>query len=294
MKKFKITDYKISRPKSFNLKSRKTMIPLYYEDNKDYKDILEDLKEENFDLQNKLYAHDRFSLLLIFQAMDAAGKDSTIKHVFSGMNPIGVKVSSFKKPSDRELDHDFLWRTTRKLPRRGEIGIFNRSYYEEVLIVKVRNEILRKYQKLPKDLTKNLNSVWKSRYKSIRDYEDHLQRNGTIVLKFFLNISKEEQKERFLRRINIPSKNWKFSSTDIEERKLWPKYMKAYEDMIKATSTPHAPWFVIPADDKKNIRLMVAKIVNTYLKKLPMNYPRLPQDEKAKLLASKKLLLSEK
>ncbi len=293
MKKFKISDYKISKPSSFKIKNRKTSIQPFYDDIKDYKKKLEDLKEENFDLQNKLYAHDRFSLLLVFQAMDAAGKDSTIKHVFSGMNPIGVKVSSFKKPSDRELDHDFLWRTTRKLPRRGEVGIFNRSYYEEVLIVKVRNEILTKHQKLPKHLTKNLSSVWKSRYKSIKDYEDHLQRNGTHILKFFLNISKDEQKERFLRRINVPSKNWKFSAADIEERKLWPKYMKAYEDAIKATSTPRAPWFVIPADDKKNIRLIVAKIVNTYLKNMPMHYPRVSKEEKEKLRASKALLLKD-
>src|SRR3981189_341548 len=223
------------------------------------------------ELQNMLYAQNCWAVLLIFQAMDAAGKDGAIKHVMSGVNPQGVQVYSFKTPSTEELDHDYLWRTSQRLPGRGRIGIFNRSYYEEVLIVRVHPEILRA-EKLPDDLLDS-DSIWKERYRSIAGLEDHLHRNGTRVLKFFLPLSKEEQRRRFLARIDEPHKNWKFSLDDVEERKYWKQYMKAYEACLAATSTRHAPWYVVPADDKPNARLIVARIVVDALEGLDMSYP---------------------
>jgi PPK2 family polyphosphate:nucleotide phosphotransferase len=223
------------------------------------------------ELQNLLYADDRHSLLLIFQAMDAAGKDSCIKHVMSGVNPQGCQVYSFKHPSAEELDHDFLWRTTRALPERGRIGIFNRSYYEEVLIVRVHPEILRA-QKVPRrDPGEDL---WEERYRSIRDMEAHLERNGTRVVKFFLHVSKEEQRKRFLARIDEPEKNWKFSAKDVEERRFWKDYQRAYEACLGATSTRRSPWYVVPADDKQNARLLVSRIVVQTLKALELRYPQ--------------------
>jgi PPK2 family polyphosphate:nucleotide phosphotransferase len=223
-------------------------------------------------LQDLLYAHDRYALLLIFQAMDAAGKDGAIKHVMSGVNPQGCQVFSFKRPSDEDLDHDFLWRTTCCLPERGRIGIFNRSYYEEVLIVRVHPEILLG-QRLPSE---NLGEkrIWEHRYRSILDLERHLNCNGTRIAKFFLHLSKEEQRQRFLARIDDPDKNWKFSQADIEERKLWKNYMKAYESCMAATSTKEAPWYVVPADDKENARLIISQIILDMLSDLKMSYPK--------------------
>jgi len=293
MKNFKISDYKVSSGTSFDLKTYKTEIPNLYKDKSDYKKILKKIKKENNDLQDILYAHDKYSLLLIFQAMDAAGKDSTIKHVLSGMNPVGISCSSFKKPSDKELDHDFLWRTTKELPRRGNIKVFNRSYYEEVLVVKVHKDILTKYQKIPKENISNLATTWKNRYQSIKNFEAHLDVNGTKTIKFFLNISKKEQKKRFLRRINLEEKNWKFSSGDLVERKLWTQYSKAYAEAIKNSATSHCPWYVIPADDKPNMRLIVAKIINIHLKKLSMQYPQVNKVQLQELQKSKTLLLNE-
>ena len=211
------------------------------------------------ELQNLLYAHDRYAILFIFQAMDAAGKDSVIKHVMSGVNPQGCEVFSFKHPSAEELEHDFLWRTTRCLPERGRIGIFNRSYYEEVLVVRVHPDILRG-EALPAELV-NEKTIWDDRYRSINDLESHLSRNGTRILKFFLHVSKEEQRKRFLARLDDPEKNWKFSVGDLAERALWKEYMTAYQECLRATSTKAAPWFVIPADDKKNARLLVAQAI---------------------------------
>ena len=248
-----------------------TQVKPYFETKKEYRQILEEHVQQLSDLQSLLYADGRYSVLLIFQAMDAAGKDGAIKHVMSGVNPQGCQVFSFKHPSTQELDHDFLWRTTIALPSRGLIGIFNRSYYEEVLIVRVHPEIL-KAEKLPDEALQG--DIWSGRYRSILDLEHHLYRNGTRVVKFFLNISKDEQRRRFLKRIEQPDKNWKFSQSDLKERGLWKKYMKAYEECINATSTDHAPWYVIPADNKHNARLIVSKILVDTMKVLPLSYPK--------------------
>jgi len=226
-------------------------------------------------LQDKFYAFDKYSLLIIFQAMDAAGKDSTIKHVMSGLNPQGTQVFSFKKPSNEELDHDYLWRTTKSLPERGRIGIFNRSYYEEVLVVKVHD--LVKYQKIPEEFVSK--NIWNERYEQIRNFEKHINQNGTVILKFFLNLSKNEQKNRFLKRLETPSKNWKFSAGDLDERKLWDKYQQCYEDAINETSTNFAPWFIIPADNKWFARLIVSEIITSTLTNLKMSYPKLDDEQ---------------
>lgn len=243
------------------------------------------------DLQEKLYAQDKWSLLLIFQAMDAAGKDGTIKHVMSGINPQGCQVTAFKAPSQEELDHDYLWRCMRHLPERGRIGIFNRSYYEEVLVVRVHEHIL-KTQKLPPELVTK--RIWKERLEDIRNFEQYLRRNGTIVCKFFLNVSKAEQKKRFLERIENPSKNWKFEPNDVKERGYWKNYMNAYEEMIQGTATKQSPWYVIPADDKAFCRLAVASAIIETLSELHLNFPA-PDKSKLEALAQMKaLLLSEK
>jgi PPK2 family polyphosphate:nucleotide phosphotransferase len=244
--------------------------------------------DELAELQRVLYAHNRHSVLLVFQAMDAAGKDSTIRAVMSGVNPAGCQVYSFKQPSTLELDHDFLWRTTSRNPQRGMIGIFNRSYYEEVLVVKVHPEFLEG-QRLPH----RPEDFFESRYASIRDHELHLARNGTLVLKFFLNVSKDAQKKRFLDRIDDPTKNWKFSKHDLAERQLWPAYQEAYQDALRATSRPWAPWYSIPADDKPSMRASVAQIVVANLRQLDMGYPVLPDEEKAKLAEYRTALTRE-
>ena len=238
--------------------------------------------------QDKLYAQDRWSVLLIFQAMDAAGKDGTIKHVMSGVNPQGCQVSSFKAPSSEELDHDFLWRCVKALPERGRIGIFNRSYYEEVLVVRVHDELLAR-QKLPPPLvTKN---IWQERYQDISALERHLARNGTLILKFFLHVSKNEQKKRFLERLDEPDKNWKFSTADAAERSRWNDYMKAYEDLIRHTAGEHAPWFVVPADNKWFTRLVVAAAIVDEIDKLDLAYPKVDKAKRRELAAVRKLLV---
>ena len=242
------------------------------------------------ELQNVLYAHDRYALLLIFQAMDAAGKDSAIKHVMSGLNPQGCQVFAFKAPSHEELDHDFLWRTTRCLPERGRIGVFNRSYYEEVLIVRVHPQILRA-QKLPEDSLGD--GLWKRRFESINDLERHLTRNGTVVRKFFLNVSKEEQRQRFLARLDEPEKNWKFALGDVEERQCWDRYMEAYEDMIRHTSTEDAPWYVVPADHKWFTRLVVADAIGDALESLDLRYPTIDEKKREELGRARAALEAE-
>ncbi|MEP6962651.1 MAG: ADP-polyphosphate phosphotransferase, partial [Acidobacteriota bacterium] len=241
------------------------------------------------ELQNLLYASDRYSLLLIFQAMDAAGKDSAIKHVMSGINPQGCQVYSFKQPSPEELDHDFLWNAERRLPERGRIGIFNRSYYEEVLIVRVHPEILAG-ENLPDELLKS-KDLWKDRYRSITGFEEHLHRNGTRVVKFFLHLSKEEQRKRFLKRIDEPDKNWKFGTADIEERKFWKQYQSAYEECLSATSTKDSPWYVVPADDKANAQLIISEVIHETLSAMKMSYPQPSEARRAELQAIRKLLL---
>ncbi|MEH2074654.1 polyphosphate kinase 2 family protein [Nostoc sp.] len=240
--------------------------------------------------QNILYAQNTYSLLIIFQAMDAAGKDSTIKHVTSGVNPQGFQVFSFKSPSAEELDHDYLWRTTKALPERGRIGIFNRSYYEETLVVRVHPEILKK-QQLPH--LPNGNKIWKQRFEEINNFEKYLVDNGVIVLKFFLNVSKSEQKKRFLERIELPEKNWKFSDSDVKERAFWDDYMKAYEEVFNSTSTKWAPWYIIPADRKWFTRLVVANIICTKLEELNLQYPTVSDEHKQQLLEAKRILEQE-
>ena len=241
-------------------------------------------------LQDKLYAQDRWAILLIFQAMDAAGKDGTIKHVMSGVNPQGCEVYSFKTPSAEDLDHDFLWRSTKCLPERGRIGIFNRSYYEEVLIVRVHPEFLEK-QKLPSRLVTK--DVWKHRFESIAHFERHLARNGTIVLKFFLNVSKKEQKRRFLERLDRAEKNWKFSEADAKERQHWKEYMRAYEEMIRGTATEHAPWYVVPADNKWFTHLLVGAAIIDALERLALAYPKVDESQKIELASARVLLEGE-
>lgn len=262
-----------------------------YKSKADYRKLLGAQIEELSELQSLLYAHDRYALLLIFQAMDAAGKDSAIKHVMSGVNPQGCQVYSFKHPSAEELDHDFLWRTTRCLPQRGRIGIFNRSYYEEVLIVRVHPEILRA-ETLPPELLDE-KTIWDERYRSISDLESHLHRNGTRILKFFLHVSKEEQRQRFLARLDELDKNWKFGMGDLGERAHWDDYMAAYEACLRATSTKDAPWFAIPADDKKNARLLIAEAIVETLKGMKMRYPRPDKAHREELESVRKTLMNE-
>ncbi|WP_348798203.1 polyphosphate kinase 2 family protein [Flavobacterium adhaerens] len=242
-------------------------------------------------MQDVLYAQDKWSLLLVFQAMDAAGKDGAIKHVMSGVNPQGCQVFSFKAPSSEDLDHDFLWRCQKHLPERGRIGIFNRSYYEEVLVVRVHEQIL-KNQKLPEELITK--KIWEERFEDIRNFEKYLNRNGTIVVKFFLNVSKKEQKERFIERVDNPDKNWKFSASDAKERGYWNDYMHAYEELIKNTSTKKSPWYVIPADNKSYARIAIASAIITALDELDLEYPTVSDEKRAELQSIKKELLDEK
>jgi len=265
------------------LKEWPTMVKPFYKSRRQYQKLLERHVEELSALQCLHYASNRQALLLIFQGMDAGGKDGAIRHVMSGVNPQGCEVFAFKQPSAEELEHDFLWRTTCHLPERGRIGIFNRSYYEEVLIVRVHPEILSR-QGLPEEL-RHQKRFWSERYRSITDLEDHLHRNGTRVVKFFLHLSKGEQRNRFLARIDEPEKNWKFSLADIHERKYWKSYMQAYEACLTATSTARAPWYVVPADDKENARLIVSQIVMDELADLRMAYPKTTAKRRRELKA---------
>jgi PPK2 family polyphosphate:nucleotide phosphotransferase len=242
------------------------------------------------ELQDKLYAQDRWAVLLIFQAMDAAGKDGTIKHVMSGVNPQGCQVRSFKAPSAEDLDHNFLWRCMEYVPERGHIGIFNRSYYEETLVVRIHPELLEKQMLPPELITKN---IWKERFQDIRDFERYLTRNGVVICKFFLNVSKEEQKKRFLERLDNAEKNWKFSADDIKERAFWDDYMTAYEDMIRHTASPEAPWYVVPADNKWFTRIIVAAAVIETLDALNLRYPKVSKEKLNDLAAAKQMLMRE-
>lgn len=283
--------YRIKEDSKVNLKRHPTRVDPVYKSNRQYEELLEKHIEEMNRLQEILYADDTYSLLLIFQAMDAAGKDGTIRHVMSGVNPQGCQVFSFKHPSATELDHDFLWRTTLCLPERGRIGIFNRSYYEEVLIVRVHPEILAS-QRLPREL-EDSKKIWKNRFRAIRDLESHLYNSGTRVLKFFLHMSKEEQRKRFLKRIDDPEKQWKFSAGDIEEREYWDSYQEAYADCLAETSTRESPWYAVPADDKKTARLIVSQVVLDELKSLKMKYPELTPEGRAKMQELRAKLAAE-
>jgi PPK2 family polyphosphate:nucleotide phosphotransferase len=274
--------------KKVELSEWPTMVKPFFKSKKVYKQLLEKHVAELSSLQQLLYASDRYALLLIFQGMDSAGKDGAIRHVMSGVNPQGCEVFSFKQPSAEELEHDFLWRTNRCLPERGRIGIFNRSYYEEVLVVRVHRELLRG-EGLSEEL-RDEKSFWEERYRSIVDAEEHLHRNGTRILKFFLHLSKDEQRKRFLQRIDEPDKNWKFSLADIHERKYWKDYAHAYEACLKATSTHHVPWYVVPADDKENARLIVSQIVLDTLQELKMAYPTTTPKRRRELKSIRELL----
>lgn len=286
--KIDLRDFRVPAGKKIKLEKWATDIKSLYKSEKDYKELLVADVGELSALQRLLYASNNYSVLLIFQAMDAAGKDGAISHLLSGINPQGCEVYSFKHPSAEELEHDFLWRTTCRLPARGRIGVFNRSYYEEVLIVRVHPEILLG-QGIPAELAGN-DKVWKGRYRSIVDLEDHLYRNGTRVIKFFLHLSKEEQRKRFLARIDKPDKNWKFSQADLVERKFWNQYTRSYEDCLSATSTKTAPWHVVPADDKYNARLIVSRVVIEVLQGLKMSYPKMTDEQRSELQAIRKQL----
>jgi len=285
-------DFQVQEGDKVTLKEWPTLVKPVYQSKEQYQELLGEQVAELSELQQLLYASNRYAVLLVFQAMDAAGKDGAIKHVMSGINPQGCQVFSFKHPSAAELDHDFLWRTSQCLPERGRIGIFNRSYYEEVLIVRVHPEILRS-QGLPDGLL-NEKTIWNERYRSIVDMENHLHRNGTRIIKFFLHLSEEEQRKRFLDRIDEPEKNWKFSLADIEERKFWKQYMQAYEACLSATSTKIAPWYVVPADDKENARLITSRIVLDTFKSLEMHYPETDAKRQQELQSIRELLIKEK
>jgi PPK2 family polyphosphate:nucleotide phosphotransferase len=281
-------DFRVEGGDDIHLEKWPTKVDPICKSKKQYKKLLEDHVGRLSAQQQLLYATQSHAILLIFQAMDAAGKDGTIRHVMSGVNPQGCQVFSFKHPSAAELEHDFLWRTTRDLPARGRIGIFNRSYYEEVLIVRVHPQILRA-EGLP-DALHHEKSAWHDRYRSIVDLERHLHDNGTRILKFYLHLSKDEQRKRFLERIDEPEKNWKFSMADIEERKFWKDYMKAFEECIRATSTRHSPWYVVPADDKEDARMIVSHIVLDTLEGLDLEYPKTTPARHKELLAIRKQL----
>jgi PPK2 family polyphosphate:nucleotide phosphotransferase len=274
-------DFRVSGGKRIRLREWATGIRPLYKSEKQYKQLLTEGVRELSALQRLLYASNSYSVLLIFQAMDAAGKDGAINHVLTGVNPQGCEVYSFKHPSAEELQQDFLWRTTCCLPARGRIGVFNRSYYEEVLIVRVHPEILHQ-EGIPPARPRR-KTVWEQRYRSIVDLEKHLHRNGTLIIKFFLHLSKDEQRKRFLKRIDEPDKNWKFSQADVAERKFWNQYMAAYEDCLNATSTKTTPWHVVPADDKYNARLIISRIVIDALQGLNMSYPKLTRTRRSEL-----------
>ncbi|HUE65021.1 MAG TPA: ADP-polyphosphate phosphotransferase [Rhizomicrobium sp.] len=277
--------FRVMEGKKFHIEKWPTRVKPFYKSKDDYHDMLSDHIARLDAQQRLLYASNRYAVLLIFQAMDAAGKDGVIRHVMSGINPQGCQVFSFKHPSVSELAHDFLWRTTRDLPERGRIGLFNRSYYEEVLIVRVHPEILRG-ENLPNGGAK----IWEHRFRSIRDFERHLHANGTRILKFFLHLSKEEQRTRFLARIDEPDKNWKFDEGDLAERGYWTDYMHAYRECLEATSTEHVPWYAVPADDKQNARLIVSQIILDTLQGLKMRYPEVSNEKKKRLQAIRRHL----
>jgi len=289
--KINTKDFRVQQGDTVILKKWPTLVKPVYKSKEQYQDLLAEQVKELSELQRLHYASNSYAVLLIFQAMDAAGKDGAIRHVMSGVNPQGCQVFSFKHPSPMELDHDFLWRTTQCLPERGRIGIFNRSYYEEVLIVRVHPEILRS-QRLPDGLLDE-KAIWQQRYRSILDLESHLDRNGTRIIKFFLHLSEEEQRKRFLDRIDEPDKNWKFSLADIEERKFWPQYMQAYEECLGATSTKNAPWHVVPADDKENARLIISEIVLDTFKSLKMHYPETDAKRQQELQSIRQQLMKK-
>ena len=287
--KVDIKKFRVRAGSRVKLEKWPTQVKPVYKSKKQYRSMLEKQVAELSELQEMHYADDRYALLLIFQAMDAAGKDGAIKHVMSGINPQGCQVFSFKHPSATELDHDFLWRTTRALPERGRIGIFNRSYYEEVLVVRVHPEIL-KAQRIPEDMASE-STFWQARFNSITGMEHHLHHNGTRILKFFLHLSKNEQCKRFLARIDDPDKNWKIGADDIRERSFWDQYMRAYQECISATSTREVPWYIVPADDKENARLIISEIILEMFRSLKLAYPKPSPEQREELKSIRKQLV---
>jgi PPK2 family polyphosphate:nucleotide phosphotransferase len=292
MQKIHASNYRVPPGKNIDLGKWPTKVKPVYDSKEEYRSMLATHIEKLSERQSLLYASNKYALLVIFQALDAAGKDSAIKHVMSGVNPQGCQVFSFKHPGAEELAHDFLWNATRRLPEQGKIGIFNRSYYEEVLIVRVHPEILRA-EGLPHEL-EDKETIWRDRYRSIVNFEDHLHRNGTRIVKFFLHLSWEEQRERFLKRIDQPAKNWKFSADDVRERGFWKQYMKAFEACLSATSTRTAPWYVVPADEKGTAQLIVSHVILNTLRDLKLAYPKLTPDRRRELEAARKLLEKER
>lgn len=286
-----LNDFRVPQGESVKLKKWPTRVDPFYQSKKQYKELLEIQIASLSEQQQLHYAANRYSVLLIFQAMDAAGKDGVIKHVLSGINPQGCQVFSFKHPSQEELKHDFLWRSTQALPERGRIGIFNRSYYEEVLIVRVHPEILEAQCIPPEQL--NSKSIWQERFNSITNMENHLHRNGTRIIKFFLHLSEDEQRKRFIERIDDPNKNWKFSLADIEERKFWKQYTQAYEECMSATSTNDSPWYIVPADDKENSRLIISQAILNTFKQLDLAYPLPSEEHKQELQLIRRQLILE-
>jgi PPK2 family polyphosphate:nucleotide phosphotransferase len=287
----KTSDFRIPKGKAVDLKVLPTKVKDFYESKDEYKQVLQQNVEELSSLQEALFAANQYALLVIVQGMDTSGKDGVISHTLSGVNPVGIQVSSFKQPSAEELDHDFLWRTSAKLPERGKIGVFIRSYYEEVIVVRVHPEFLAS-QNLPANLMDSKN-IWQERFRSIVEHEKHLVQNGTQVVKVFLHLSKDEQKQRLLDRLNEPDKNWKFNPGDVVERQFWAKYLQAYEACLSETSSEAAPWYAVPADDKKNARLIVSQIILETLRNLKNEYPKADAARSEKLLLSKKQLESE-
>lgn len=286
--KINYKDYQIRQGKTVKLKKWPTCVKPFYNSKDNYTNVLENYVIELGKLQRIQYAAHRYALLLIFQGIDASGKDGAIRHVMSGVDPQGCDVSAFKHPSVEELEHDFLWRAVRRLPERGRIGIFNRSYYEDVLIVRVHPQLLHQ-QGLPEELI-NEKKIWQQRYQSILNFENHLHMNGTRIIKFYLHISKEEQRQRLLERIDDPSKNWKISEADIKERNFWHDYQNVYEECLSATSTKESPWYIVPADDKLNARLIISEIILDSFEKLKLDYPKASKQHRKELLHARKLL----
>lgn len=290
---YSLDQLRFSGERPFKISKAPTNVKRLYKDEAHYQTLLAEYRNEIAELQEMLYAHHRYGVCLIFQAMDAAGKDGTIKHVMSGIDPQGVEVHAFKKPTEDELDHDYLWRCSQRMPPRGRIGIFNRSYYEEVLICQVHPEIVKKYQHLPAEVLKDMDGVMDNRRKDIKRFESYAHRNGMRIVKFMLHVSKEEQKKRFLERIDTQSKNWKFNAADVKERQHWDEYQHAYQLAINATASDKCPWYVIPADDKKNMRLIVSAAILHEMQRLHLHWPRLPPEQHAELAQCKDLLLNE-
>ena len=281
--KIDIKDFEYNGDKKFKIKKTPTKIKDFYESEEQYELLIAEIKDKIDKLQSLMYADNRYAMLIMLQASDAAGKDGTIRAVLSGVNPAGIAVHSFKRPTSEELDHDFMWRNMLKMPERGKMVFHNRSYYEELLVVKVHPEILINSEKIPTEFTKDLDKVWAHRYEDIRNYEKYLNRNGIIVLKIYLNVSKKVQGERLIERIQDPTKNWKFEEGDVKERDFWNDYQSAYEEMVNQTAAKYAPWYVIPADDKKNMRLIVSSIILHHLKSIDMKYPAADEARQATL-----------